>query len=170
MIVNLTHFAATADQAAAGVIDLDGFERESLLECLTFDRVPDSADLQRRAQWLVELACHAGIDEHGEYVIPKAALIDPAPILLEPLVAALKAKGIRPVFTSKDTDILRVALGEAERLLDELDRQYAETCGWEATFALDARDALLEHLQRGIDAARNARQGKHLEWQDPSLG
>lgn len=97
MIVNLTHFTATADQAAAGVIDLSGFEHESLMDCLIFARPTDSAEIQRRAQWLVELACHAAIDEHGEYVTPEAALIDPAPCLLEPLVAALTAKGIRPV-------------------------------------------------------------------------
>lgn len=67
-------------------------------------------------------------------------------------------------------DSLHPKLREAQRLLDELHQQYMDTCGWEETFALDARDALLNHLQQGIDAAKAARQGKHLEWQDPSLG
>ena len=100
MIVNLTQHPATPEQRAAGVVDLTGPARESLIEALTFDSLPSSEDVAERAERIAMLAVQivdpGDSDERlggGE-----GAMIGGAPYLMAPLVAALKAFGLTPLF------------------------------------------------------------------------
>lgn len=97
LIVNLTQHPATPEQIAAGVTDLAGEQREALLAALTFDEMPDSAEIHSRAELLAELACHADIDEYGD-AIPQAAMIGGAPYLMGALEASLKARAVQPLY------------------------------------------------------------------------
>ena len=50
IIINLTQHAATPDQIEAGVIDLPQAVRQQLSELLTFNELPEAADMEARAE------------------------------------------------------------------------------------------------------------------------
>ncbi len=60
MIINLTQHAATPDQAAAGVVDLEGEERTELVRLLTFEDLPTGTEIRRRASAVAEMAARSG--------------------------------------------------------------------------------------------------------------
>lgn len=93
MIVNLTQHAASADQVDAGVVDLTIGDRALLAGWLTFDQCPAAKDIGWRAECIADLADPGDAPEP-----PHAAMIGGAPWLMGPLAAALRAKGIAPVF------------------------------------------------------------------------
>ena len=93
-IVNLTQHKATTEQVAAGVVDIEDEEAlHSLVECLTFDQLPDSSEIYAKVAGIVTLAVH-----WQEFEDTKAAMIGGAPWLMGPLTEALKAEGIKPLF------------------------------------------------------------------------
>ncbi len=49
MIINLTQHRATPEQLDAGVVDLPDSYRTSVIEALTFDEIPDSTEMEYRA-------------------------------------------------------------------------------------------------------------------------
>lgn len=98
MIVNLTQHSASADQLAVGVIDLAGDELDSLKDALTFGELPDAQEIRDRAEHVAELACYNGLGDEGDRPMPKQAMIGGALWLMAPLAAALRARGIDPVF------------------------------------------------------------------------
>jgi len=89
-IVNLTQHAATPDQLAAGVHDLPEMEKAVLAELLTFHSIPSHEEVQRRAKVLASLAKVSGY---------QTAMIGGAPYLMGPLEAALRARGLTPVYS-----------------------------------------------------------------------
>jgi len=99
-IINLTQHAASADQIAAGVIDLPPETRAAVVELLTFDQCPDAADIAGRAHDLAVIAAYgdARTDDDTDAVRYDSAMIGGAPWLMMPLADALRAEGIKPFF------------------------------------------------------------------------
>lgn len=97
MIINLTQHAATAEQLAAGVVDLDADRKAYVSELLTFVGLPNMADVLDRAQTLAAFAYVVGEDmaAEGEEV---CAMIGGAPFLMAALEAELKSSGIKPCY------------------------------------------------------------------------
>lgn len=100
MIINLTIHAATADQKAAGVVDLHADVQAVLRGLLTFETLPEARDILDRAEAIAELAItnRLGPEDDLEDPIPSAAMIGGALWLMAPLAAALRRRGIEPLF------------------------------------------------------------------------
>ena len=77
-MINLTQHTATADQLAAGVVDLSPADRARLIVLLTVATVPTLADIRARCQAIADLA--VGHD---------TAMVGGAPWMAAPLEAAL---------------------------------------------------------------------------------
>jgi hypothetical protein len=86
-ILNLTQHAASAEQVAAGVVELQ--DKASVHRLLTFEACPDRETIRARAEALAEIARASGAE---------AAMLGGAPYLMGPLEAALRSAGIRPVY------------------------------------------------------------------------
>lgn len=87
MILNLTQHPATAEQAAAGVVE--PADKAGIQELLTFEELPDRTEVILRAAELAVIAASSGY---------RAAMIGGAPFLMPPLEAALKAAGVKPLY------------------------------------------------------------------------
>lgn len=98
MIINLTQHPATADQRAAGVVDLQGQELAALKELLTFADLPSREDIAARAEQIAGLAVLNGLGGEDEDPAPLQAMIGGAPYLMAPLEWALQNQGITPVY------------------------------------------------------------------------
>jgi len=98
--LNLTQHAASADQIAAGVIDLDPEARAAVSALLTFDDCPSATDIAGRAHDLAVIAAWSDqrTDDDTDAVLYDRVMIGGAPWLMAPLAAALKAEGLEPVF------------------------------------------------------------------------
>lgn len=92
MILNLTQHAATADQLAAGVLDLPGAERAELVRLLTCDTLPTRQEIEARCADIAMLATLV-FDEH-----PTQAMIGGAPWMMSAMEGALLDQGIEPVY------------------------------------------------------------------------
>ena len=99
LIVNLTRHPATPEQAAAGVVDLRGGEREELLRLLRFDALPDYDEVRERAEAIADLAVFNGLGAGAPDPLPSAAMVGGAAFLMAPLEAALRERGIEPVYS-----------------------------------------------------------------------
>jgi len=89
MIVNLTQHPATAEQAAAGVVDLGGALAAEVHSLLTFNNPPSRWEVYQRADRLAEIA---------KYVGASAAMIGGAGWLMSALETALIAEKIAPCY------------------------------------------------------------------------
>lgn len=89
-IVNLTQHPATAEQLAAGVVDLETEQRAHLQALLTFDSLPSEDELSERAKRIATLA--------SGHATASAAMIGGAPYLMAPLQYWLERAGITPVY------------------------------------------------------------------------
>jgi len=91
MILNLTQHAATAEQIAAGVGDLNPHhgEIQQLKNLLTFDSLPSAETVYERAYAIAALAQSYFVD---------VAMIGGAPYLMGALERALNKVGIKPVY------------------------------------------------------------------------
>ena len=94
MIINLTQHPATAEQAAAGVVDLSGDALNALRDALTFHALPTREEIRSRAEYIAALAAYAG-DDAGP---PTAAMIGGAAYLMSALEGALDDLFITPVY------------------------------------------------------------------------
>ena len=95
MIINLTQHAASAEQIAAGVVDLSAEQRAVLTKALTFESLPTRGEIVAVAGVIAELAASAGPAPH---ILPDAAMIGGAMWLMAPLAAAVEARGIEALF------------------------------------------------------------------------
>ena len=86
-ILNLTQHTATADQVSAGVVE--PADKAGLQKLLTFEELPSAGDIVARAEALADIASASG---------QEAAMIGGAPFFMAPLEAALKRRGVRPVY------------------------------------------------------------------------
>lgn len=96
-ILNLTQHKATAEQVAAGVVDLPTTAAEELKELLTFDDLPGRVEIIRRACAIARLAA-----EHGA----TKAMIGGAPFLMSALEEALIYRGIVPLYAFSRRDVV----------------------------------------------------------------
>ena len=99
MILNLTQNQATAEQLAAGVIDLPEDKRAALVDALTVTTLPDRESIEARCDYIAELACQNGLsgdDEDDPH--PKMAMIGGAPWMMRTLEQALTGRGITPLY------------------------------------------------------------------------
>jgi hypothetical protein len=115
-ILNLTQHAASAEQAAAGVVEPQA--KVDIHRLLTFEACPDQKVVHARAEALAAIARASGAE---------AAMLGGAPYLMGPLEAALRASGVRPVYAYS----LRVGV-EEERQPDGSVRkiQVFRHAGW----------------------------------------
>jgi hypothetical protein len=99
MILNLTQHLATPEQAAAGVVDLQGDQLQALKRALTFDTLPTQQEVQDRAFFIVRLAfANALGDDMDADPMPTHAMIGGAPFLMSALESALLDECVRPVY------------------------------------------------------------------------
>lgn len=89
-IINLTQHISTPEQLEEGVIDLPEEERSKLQNLLTFTSRPQGSLIAARAADLADLAVKYGATH---------AMIGGAPFLMSQLEAALKAKGVQPLYS-----------------------------------------------------------------------
>lgn len=89
MIANLTQHASSPEQQRAGVFDLEGDALATLREALTFSSLPPPWRVRQRAQDIAALAASSGA---------KHAMIGGAPYLMAPLEAALRERGVEPLY------------------------------------------------------------------------
>jgi len=92
MILNLTQHPATAEQLAAGVIDLPAAERAALSALLTVDDLPTAKEVADRCHDIAVIAATA-FEQH-----PAKAMIGGAPWMMRALEDALIDQGIQPIY------------------------------------------------------------------------
>lgn len=99
IVVNLTQHPASAEQIAAGVVDLPSEARDALIALLTFASIPDAEEIRDRAHDIAELACFNGLGgDDGDDPFPSHAMIGGALWLMAPLAKELRLRSIEPVF------------------------------------------------------------------------
>ena len=98
-IINLTQHAATPEQRAAGVMDLNTARRKQLQGLLTFDELPTHTDVHNVATTIATFM-------HEWYPNETTAMIGGAPYLMRNLEFALSLKGIHAVYAFSKRDIV----------------------------------------------------------------
>lgn len=88
-VINLTQHNVTLEQVASGVFDLQGDFHQELVRLLTFDTLPNAEEIKRRASAVADMAASTTAE---------SAMIGGALWLMAPLAAALRQRGIKPVF------------------------------------------------------------------------
>ena len=104
MILNMTQHAASAEQKAAGTIDLAQPEVAELKRLLTFDMLPSERQIAERANALADLA-RAQIRKMAGRMDASASgsaegvrcMIAGAPFLMPALTRAMRNRGLVPV-------------------------------------------------------------------------
>jgi len=90
MILNLTQHEPTPEQVADGV----GQPIPEVVAFLTFETLPDMAEVESRAKHIAWLAAKAAGNAPSV-----RAMIGGAPYLMRPLEQALRCHGIRPIYS-----------------------------------------------------------------------
>lgn len=93
-VLNLTQLAATAEQKKAGVFDLPEDKQLLLAQLLTFDTLPATKDILDRAFQICDLARSVFGPTSRSYV-----MINGAAWFIAPLTAALRDRGMEPLFS-----------------------------------------------------------------------
>ena len=97
VVLNLTQHAATADQAAAGVVE--PADKRAVQALLTFEELPDAQEILRCATALAEVARESG---HPE------AMIGGAPFFMAPLEHALAKVGVKALYAFSKRESVEV--------------------------------------------------------------
>lgn len=87
--INLTQHQATKEQKEDGVFDLQGEEKQTLVEALTFNTLPSYEVVCAAAKLIAQIAAEHSCDK---------AMIGGAPFLMRPLEDALMSKNITPLY------------------------------------------------------------------------
>ena len=95
MILNFTQHKATADQVAAGVIDVPTLWHPLLVALLTFDTLPSTATLLARASEAVQLISDIEMEVGGATF---TIMLGGAPFFMSYLEQALKDAGMQYVY------------------------------------------------------------------------
>ena len=100
-ILNLTQHPASPEQIAAGVIDLEGADKERLTDLLTFELVngqpPSWAYVLETAGEIARLAKQRSL--MAQDCLIESAMIGGAPYLMGPLARSLAYVGMSTVFS-----------------------------------------------------------------------
>lgn len=86
-IVNLTQHKATPEQVTAGVVDVEGYDAETLADCLNFEEIPIVDDLSMRAEAIADIGLQGD-----------AAMIGGAPYLMAAIERGLIERGVQPLY------------------------------------------------------------------------
>ena len=99
-ILNLTQHPASGEQIEAGVIDLPGAARASLIELLTVEQLPTRGEIEARCADIATLAAlnAANEDRADGRGFATAAMIGGAPWMMAALEAALQAQGFTVLY------------------------------------------------------------------------
>ena len=100
-ILNLTQHAPTTEQVAAGVIEPRPDVKVVIVEALTFDDLPSREEIDRRAEYLAEVAARYDLNDTDDGIgeeFPSAAMIGGALWLMSALEAALLDRGLAPLY------------------------------------------------------------------------
>lgn len=98
MILNLTQHPATPEQVEDGVVDLPAKQRQSLVDALTVDALPDREAIEARCDYIAELACQNGLGgDDNDDPHPPQAMIAGASWMISAIENALKARSIEPI-------------------------------------------------------------------------
>ena len=104
VILNITQHAASAEQKAAGTIDLGKAEATELKQLLTFDILPSEREIVERADAIADLARAQVRKMAGrmDAVAPGTpggvrCMIAGAPFLMPALTQAMRSRGLVPV-------------------------------------------------------------------------
>ena len=90
---------ASAEQLAAGVVDLPAGHRALLTQSLTVDTLPTRQEIADRCANIAALAVHNGIGgDEGDDPHPTAAMIGGAPWMMRALEDALLDMGVTSVY------------------------------------------------------------------------
>lgn len=92
MILNMTQHAASAEQKAAGTVDLAGADGVALRRLLTFEQLPNAEEIKKRADAIADLAAAHSAGADGD-----RCMIGGAPFLIPALAEALRRRGLVPV-------------------------------------------------------------------------
>jgi hypothetical protein len=90
-ILNLTQHATTEPQIADGVADLTPEDKAALRQIITFDSLPDQAEIEARAKAVADLIADNGVI-NDKYAKAEGAMIGGAMYLIVPLIKALQIK------------------------------------------------------------------------------
>lgn len=98
LILNLTQHPATPEQVQAGVVDLEGEQLQFLKDLLTFEEIPDSQEIQRRADILAEFGSFYEPENNGNPIPVGRVMIGGAPFFMGALEKALRERGVTPMY------------------------------------------------------------------------
>lgn len=98
--INLTQHNATPEQECA---PRSGEEAREIKELLTFEEIPDVAEITRRAIAFAEIAVVGGAAE---------AMIGGAPYLILALDPALRMRGIQPIYAFSTRESVEETLAD----------------------------------------------------------
>lgn len=90
-IINLTQHKATNDQVNYGVVDLPQELHTKLVELITFNDIPQSGEMIKRANAIVELV--QSFDDNADF-----AMIGGAPFFMAILEDTLNDAAIQPLY------------------------------------------------------------------------
>lgn len=90
-ILNLTQHAATNDQINDGVVDLPKELHTKLVELITFEKIPQSSEMIKRANAIVKLVNE--FDDNVDF-----AMIGGAPFFMSILEDTLNDAAIQPLY------------------------------------------------------------------------
>ncbi|MDY0036713.1 MAG: hypothetical protein RBS05_12460 [Zoogloea oleivorans] len=99
-ILNLTQHPASGEQIAAGVIDLPGSARATLIELLTVEQLPSREEIAERCADIAQLAALNAANEDREdgRGFATSAMIGGAPWMMAALEAALQSQGFEVLY------------------------------------------------------------------------
>lgn len=97
-ILNLTQHPATPEQVKAGVVDLQGEQLQFVKDLLTFEEIPDSQEIQRRAEKLAYFGMFYDPENIGNPIPVGWAMIGGAPFFMSALEKALRERGVTPMY------------------------------------------------------------------------
>ena len=120
MIMNLTQHDATDDQLAEGVVELDAGSQGRVREFLTFEAIPDEADMQARAHAIAIIARDWAFGQDRRRNLQ--AMIGGASYFMSTLERVLRdpAYGIEPVyaFGKRESREIRLASHATRKVVD----------------------------------------------------
>lgn len=102
-ILNLTQHLATADQIAAGVVDLEHEYHQKLQSWLTFSGFVSVDEITNRSKLIADFAHGFGYSQ---------VMIGGALWLMAPLTNALYQRGITPLFAFSERETEEKSLGD----------------------------------------------------------
>lgn len=104
-ILNLTQHFTTPEQVSAGVVEPAEEDKQMIQKLLTFEDLPTSGGIQKRAEALARVA-EILTKEYSH----DAVMVGGAPYLMSALEKALKERGIKPLYAFSRREVVEEQL------------------------------------------------------------